>query len=691
MSSSDIEGHDANPDAKDSLPRSNRSQELDEEYCEFFSDSVTEFFSLSYLQTSRPKKRTPARFVPQPSKITLNSSYYCPLSSAVGESVSLLDDEHSMTEITTQNPVQNDFSFDNKDTIHLPGTFWTSQEKDTFFNCLARFTIHRSEEFLPHLPSKSQADILAYYNLLANELRHLKNFGYIEDDVETGRVAVKTYPSSVPYSEVPIAHEVDEEYIEYEEDQSILLGTKDHVAATKRASKRKNFFSQYVKDAESRNALLIDEENANGLAKIYRANQITPTVAGRKSCRFSLASYFLIEQLVKLRTRQILENIIYNKTTVFDGQNEDTGLLHGAKILVNTGDVYKSIVDTLIFETSVGSKSRYRDGKYPFLDQYWRKVVQSLDIDLESHEPGPQMSRKKFLAFEQYSEPVLGDKHFMHPVDAKSSDSDDWNEMMIYGARGVLEANADSEGSSDVEIEVSGNEAPEVVGSNNNVSRRDTFQSHTDHDHGSIASLANNESEKSAPVIKNEPEEALFVTETERQNHCNGCNDTESVVVATVGEDELAASSMLDSADNDDESFCAENESMILRNTSVSNCTDVQSFIPLKDGLDPPLSIPNGQMSRFMSPEELVQKPTRVPTKRILQDYLLEDALLKDEEKELEALDKCRDYKYMRTMRKRLRLNADESIEELEFCRANKESTIIENLNKLWDRSYTFY
>lgn len=46
------------------------------------------------------------------------------------------------------------------------GVEWDSEEKETFFWCLSRYSIHRVEEWRPLLPRKSAMEILGYYKLL---------------------------------------------------------------------------------------------------------------------------------------------------------------------------------------------------------------------------------------------------------------------------------------------------------------------------------------------------------------------------------------------------------------------------------------------------------------------------------------------------------------------------------------------
>lgn len=57
------------------------------------------------------------------------------------------------------------------------GVEWNSEEKQTFFWCLSRYSIHRVEEWRSLLPRKSAMEILGYYRLLRRASAHSRKAG----------------------------------------------------------------------------------------------------------------------------------------------------------------------------------------------------------------------------------------------------------------------------------------------------------------------------------------------------------------------------------------------------------------------------------------------------------------------------------------------------------------------------------
>lgn len=83
------------------------------------------------------------------------------------------------------------------------GTFWSSREKSMFFRCLSRYSIHRLDEWHVKLPSKSKFDILLYHKVLKDNLLELQRRNLVGNLVAN--------------EDFPIAYEMDEFYLEWEE------------------------------------------------------------------------------------------------------------------------------------------------------------------------------------------------------------------------------------------------------------------------------------------------------------------------------------------------------------------------------------------------------------------------------------------------------------------------------------------
>lgn len=83
------------------------------------------------------------------------------------------------------------------------GTLWTGHEKRIFFKMLERYSIHRVDEWLDvYNGEKSKYEIMAYYNILKYNLRRLQEH------------RAKNILERTKY---PIAYEMDEQWIEFEE------------------------------------------------------------------------------------------------------------------------------------------------------------------------------------------------------------------------------------------------------------------------------------------------------------------------------------------------------------------------------------------------------------------------------------------------------------------------------------------
>lgn len=430
------------------LTEENDSSEIDsvQAYFDFFDDSVREFFSLTYLNEPAGKGRKSKKSDLQASKITLNTCHYCPtknqarlvdLTKAANVVNSNSDGSHANSsksiEIDQLNKSEKGAleKFSN-----LPGTLWTEEEKDVFFNCLARYTIHRVDEFGPHLPNKSLAEIYAYYTLLKIELQKLKQHEIIEDNSVDSYVAVEVASVGVRYSDLPIAYEIDEDLLEYEEEQSIALGNMEQILSSKRASKKAAQFNEYTEQKESENTSLLEKENLHNLAKIYRGNRHFPCLSGRKSCRLYYNSYVFLEELIKYRTREILGNILSKKAIVTSQLLDNSSYLANAQVKIYTQDIWKAAMDLKWFETSMGDRTRHRDGKYPFLEAYWQCLVRSLDISVKDHQQILDQSKVVFNSFKSCDQTPSQLDFFLHTPPAELTEDYDEDQTIEVGARG---------------------------------------------------------------------------------------------------------------------------------------------------------------------------------------------------------------------------------------------------------------
>lgn len=85
------------------------------------------------------------------------------------------------------------------------GTYWSASEKSIFFHCLSRYSIHRLEEWRARLMNKSKYEILVYYEVLKKNLDRLK------------KSDMKNFGGILSRMEMPIAYEMDEFFVSFEE------------------------------------------------------------------------------------------------------------------------------------------------------------------------------------------------------------------------------------------------------------------------------------------------------------------------------------------------------------------------------------------------------------------------------------------------------------------------------------------
>ncbi|QLG70893.1 hypothetical protein HG535_0A08390 [Zygotorulaspora mrakii] len=111
---------------------------------------------------------------------------------------------------------------DMKREIQSFGSFWTASEKAVFFHFLARYSIHKLDEWRGKLPYKSKFEILTYFEVLKNNLAELK------------RSRMKTFGGILSRMDLPIAYEVDECFLSFDENMSHTIRSElePHAAST---------------------------------------------------------------------------------------------------------------------------------------------------------------------------------------------------------------------------------------------------------------------------------------------------------------------------------------------------------------------------------------------------------------------------------------------------------------------------
>ncbi|ODQ80205.1 hypothetical protein BABINDRAFT_7675 [Babjeviella inositovora NRRL Y-12698] len=219
------------------------------------------------------------------------------------------------------------------------GTVWTGSEKETFFNCLGKYSIHRLDQIKLQLPKKTDLEILNYYYLLKNEMNSLKHRS-------------KTFRKLVKIDEMPIAYEMSNHFIDMEESQAYLMDiierqknnddmqrTKSGLLAyiykdpTAEGATLANVYTQPIGpadlDIDSDATIVSDEEphkptNENldslinvgmavQLSQLYSRNTITPI--SKATPKMNLPVVHSLETLSIHMTKALIHAICVNKIT----------------------------------------------------------------------------------------------------------------------------------------------------------------------------------------------------------------------------------------------------------------------------------------------------------------------------------------------------------------------------------------
>lgn len=354
-------------------PASSRAFKGDWRYVELYNSHVKQFFSLDY--PGERKKGMKRKL--EDSKITTERAYYRP------EKIPKLTDEPDSSVNGTSRDDLADLSV---------GTLWTANEKDIFFRCLARFTIHRVSEFLEHLPRKSEGEIIAYYELLKRELEYHKvKETHSVQLREKGSTApflrhkydIVTVPGGIDYFDIPTACEVSDEWVEYEEEQSIHIADRQQRLDTDRGKAQARHMKLYFgsnKDISTNEELpLLNVETAYNVSKIYRGNQITMIQEKKSAPRLIFESAIFFEEIIRLTTRRIIASLALGKFyTSFDGCQ---------LIDVTSNDIWTAVRDSKIFEErKLGGKLR-KKAESGILEAYWANIDSSLNLVTDNQFP----------------------------------------------------------------------------------------------------------------------------------------------------------------------------------------------------------------------------------------------------------------------------------------------------------------
>lgn len=301
------------------------------------------------------------------------------------------------------------------------GTTWTSAEKEVFFDCLARYSIHQIDSICDNLPGKSEIEIMSYYNSLSRELRRLKSKIVrrrkyhkvkIMKDKKQIEYRYKSLPNRknlVKYENIPIAYEMSENFIKMEEIQAEMIGQRERSKTNDENQRFKRQFLDYTKtkeqshntengeieleqlqssDNEVSNEQLINYSIACELSKcLYLNNNITPLTNNKLVPKLHYKSLILLDQITRLVTEKILLKIIEFKV-VLTWLNQRKIMSEGCNIpiAITHGDIYRAINNLKLFEVPrIGYESlKNAEGRSMRINNYFAQLPGNLKIEVEN-------------------------------------------------------------------------------------------------------------------------------------------------------------------------------------------------------------------------------------------------------------------------------------------------------------------
>lgn len=246
------------------------------------------------------------------------------------------------------------------------GLTWSGLEKEIFFNCLCRYSIHRIDAIQEHLPGKSYLEIVAYYDALRLHVRRIKKrrelrkkavkVKIVDQSGEKTIVVKNSAPSNriVRYDELPIAYEVSEDLIKVEETQAELISQRERSKTNDENRRFKDIFDSYVQrldasgggnEGEDSSEALIDYGIASDLSKtLYLENTVVPLSSPKLVPKLHFKSLVLLEELVKLVLRKLLFCIAQdrvNRMWINDRQIDVSDSL--LPLNITRGDVIRAV------------------------------------------------------------------------------------------------------------------------------------------------------------------------------------------------------------------------------------------------------------------------------------------------------------------------------------------------------------
>ncbi|CAG88332.2 DEHA2E17754p [Debaryomyces hansenii CBS767] len=331
-----------------------------------------------------------------------------------------------------------------KDFENGGGTIWTNNQKEVFFNCLARYSIHQIDAICDNLPDKSAIEIMNYYDCLAHELKRLKRqvvkrrkyhkVKIVKDEQEV-EYRFKSLPNRknlIKYENIPAAYEMSEKFIRMEEIQAEMISQRERSKTNDENQRFKRQFNEYtiskrqkknrnesnipedqavaIEEAEDEKTGLINYDTACELSRsLYSNNKITPLHNNKLVPKLHYKSLVLFDQIARLTTEKILLKILEHKiVSLWLNQRQIPFEDDTTPLKIAHGDIYRAINSLNLFEIP---KSGYQSlkkagGRSMRINNYFSQLPERLNVEIRDNID----SKEKFnLSNKSYKKMILND------------------------------------------------------------------------------------------------------------------------------------------------------------------------------------------------------------------------------------------------------------------------------------------
>jgi hypothetical protein len=220
---------------------------------------------------------------------------------------------------------------------------WTPEEKDIFYESLARYGISRIDEIATLIPNKSVVDVMNLYNALSNELKRYK----LDKNLRKKLLS---------YDDLPIAYEVSENFIKTEENfASAIEKLDENQFSTLHGEYRGKYYSLMNSKCED----LFNMENMERLLKL--SNDIENKDVKTKA--IIEIALFDIYNLIQDFTTELIQRLFVKKLNKLSlpQQLEWTNLLKAFKKpnnpqtlvrILNLANMNKNVVENIDYFNS---------------------------------------------------------------------------------------------------------------------------------------------------------------------------------------------------------------------------------------------------------------------------------------------------------------------------------------------------